>query len=113
MRKYGIVFILWLLFSIGAVVAGLLTPLLALFYPFCKKDGQLAKMVEASDRQIACFYFGGSGRWTLSVECAHEKRNRHRAIKAAIDEIDPNHCTDSMNSEGAYCRITDRKWGVK
>lgn len=52
---------------------------------------------------------GFSGRVTLSTECIHAMR----WMKNILNEIENNHCEESAFTEGAYCRIKDKKLGIK
>jgi hypothetical protein len=90
-------------------LAGLLTPFLAALYPYFDKRGQNAKRVEAIDRVLAAFYFGCSGRWTLSVECAHEQRRSLRFLHGVLNIMDEMHCENSAHNEGVYCEWPKEK----
>lgn len=60
------------------------------------------------DRMCAAM-LGFSGRVTLSTECIHAMR----WMKNILNEIENNHCEESAFTEGAYCRIKDKKLGIK
>lgn len=103
MKRKLLWIVLWVLFSIGSIVAAFLTPFLTLCYPFINKHSQIAKMVESADRMIAAFYFGCSGRWTLSIECAHRQPKLFVVLRCILDRVKPGHCEESAFNEGAYC----------
>ena len=90
-------------------MSGLLTPILTLIYPWANKTSQLAKAVEAMDRTIAAFYFGCSGRWTLSIECAHQKRQDMKALRQLMNQVSPGHCEESAFTENAHCDYPRKK----
>ena len=95
--------VLYLAFCLGAFVAGCLTPILVLLYPLMDKKGQNAKRVESMDRTIAAFYFGCSGRWTLSIECAHQQRREMKTMRDMLERALPGHCEESANNENVFC----------
>ena len=54
---------------------------------------------------------GFSGRLLLSTELINDKK--HTWIYNILNDIEPNHCEESAFGEGAYCRISDKKMGIK
>lgn len=106
-RRISLVVGFWILFSVGCI----LTPIMVLLYPFAKKHGYITNLVEAADRMVAAL-LGFSGHWELSVEYAIDPE-RYKRMHDYLNSIAPDHCEKSAISEGAYCRISDRKMGTK
>jgi len=103
-RKSIWVLFLWLIFTFGCLCA----PIIAITFPFIKKYKYIFNFIMAADRMCAAM-LGFSGRLTLSSECTHEMK----WMRNMLNEIEENHCEESAFSEGAYCRISDRKLGHK
>lgn len=99
---------LYVIFSAGCIIAPFVAWLL--MFPAFRRMTYLVNYVKAADRLMAA-QLGFSGRFTLSTECAHERC--YRWMHDMLNEIDENHCEESMYTEGAYCRLSDRKIGYK
>lgn len=100
------VFVLWIIFCIGCIVA----PFLAIVLPICKPTGYSRNFVVAADRMMAAL-LGFSGRITLSTECVHSLK--HHRMHDMLNEIEPLHCECSAVEEASYCRLSDRRLGDK
>lgn len=106
MIRIFLVFVLWLGFSLCC----LLTPFVAIFYPFFPKNHYLRRVVKSADRTMAAL-FGYSGKFTLSVECATEPKLIW--LHDILNIIEKNHCENEVLKEHAYCSIINKKIGDK
>jgi hypothetical protein len=111
MKHHLLWFKLWLLFSIGSILAGFWSAWLALHYHTFAKDSQNALRVEATDRMLAAYWFGCTGRWTISVECAVTDRKELREMRNDLETLVPGHCMNSAIEERVYVRIKDKTLG--
>lgn len=105
-RKIIFVLLLWIAFSLGCFLA----PFLALVLPFYHKNIYTKNFIKAADRMTAAM-LGFSGQLLLSTEVLNY--NKLRWLHLILNELEPNHCEDSAFGEGAYCRISDKKMGIK
>jgi len=94
------------LFTVGCLVS----PILALVFPFFPKNSYLRRFVKAADRMMAAM-LGYSGKFTLSVESATEPKLEW--LHLMLNKIEDNHCEQEMLKEHAYCRIKQRDLGDK
>ena len=104
---------LWFLFSLGSILAGFWGVWLAARYHTFEKNSQNALKVEATDRMLAAYWFGCSGRWTISVECAMTDRKELQDMRRDLETLAPGHCMNSAIEERVYVRIKDRSIGDK
>lgn len=98
--------ILWFIFSAGCVVA----PIMSIVLLFKWKDIYVRNFVLAADRMLASL-LGFSGHCALSAELVYCAR--FKWMRNMLDSIDENHCEISAYTEGAYCRLSDRRIGSK
>jgi len=105
-KKYALVFLLWLAFAAGCFVAPFMVPVL----PLVRRRRYSFFALCAADRLMAAL-LGFSGRVTLSAELSHS--DRYPWLRDSLNRIQPNHCEESAYSEGAYCRISDHTLGDK
>jgi hypothetical protein len=107
-RKFVWVLFLWFLFSIGCYCAPFIA--LAIAIPATRRSRYMQFFIRAADRLCAAM-LGFSGRLMLSTELANEPRLHW--MYYLLNEIETNHCEESVYEEGAYCRLYDRRLGVK
>jgi hypothetical protein len=107
-RKLIWVLFLWLLFSIGCFCAPFIA--IAIAIPATRKSRYMQFFIRAADRLCAAM-LGFTGRFMLSTELANEPRLRW--MYYLLNEIETNHCEESVYEEGAYCRLYDRRLGAK
>jgi len=103
-KRYGLVALLWVLFSLCCFAA----PFLALFFRWYPKGSYPRRFVRAADKLIAAM-LGFSGRFTLSAELADH--SEYQWLRDILNTVEPNHCELEAFSEGAYCRISDHQRG--
>jgi hypothetical protein len=100
MKKRLTWFKLWVMFSGGLILSAFKAAWLASQYHKYPKDSQNAKIVEAADRWLAASHYGCDGRWTISVECARQKKNvRLQKLMKDLSIIDERHCQQSAEDE--------------
>jgi hypothetical protein len=107
-RKLIWVLFLWFLFSIGCFCAPFIA--IAIAIPATRKSRYMQFFIRAADRLCAAM-LGFTGRFMLSTELANEPRLRW--MYYLLNEIETNHCEESVYEEGAYCRLYDRRLGAK
>lgn len=104
-RKYLWILFLWIMFTFGCFLA----PFLAMMIPFTRRE-YIVRFVKAADRMLAAM-LNYSGRNMLSTELAHD--TSFKWMHDMLNEIDENHCEESAYAEGAYCRLSDRRLGIR
>lgn len=106
MKRTALIFILWIAFTAGCLVA----PFVAIAFLFFKHNHYLGNFARAADRMDAAI-LGFSGRHMLSTELNYS--DRLKWIKKCLYIIDKKHCEEAAYDEGVYCRLTDRTLGKK
>ena len=103
-KKYSLVFVLWILFSLCCFAA----PFAAIFFPLYRRRSYMRRFVKTADRMLAAL-LGFSGRVTLSVELASS--DRYTWVRDILNMVEHKHCENEAFEEGAYCRIKDHEIG--
>lgn len=117
LSSYLVIFALWVILSVGSVLAGLLAPFFFMLYPFFRNGGWIRNVAEAHDRTAAAMWFGWNGRRTISLECAYEERlNRNRKrrqvallVRGALNKADPRHVPQSVFEAHDYCELEEKE----
>lgn len=107
-RVFMWVTFLWFLFTFGCLCAPIIA--IAIAMPFTRRLHYIQRFVRAADRLCAAM-LGFSGRHMLSTELTYSTYLVW--MRNLLNEIQPNHCEDSAYEEGAYCKISDRKIGIR
>lgn len=95
MNKLVAILLLWLPFSIAALLA-IPVSLFAIFV-----EWEYAKNILRAKDKLAAALLGWSGKYTVSAECGAETDCLPcRAVCWILEWIDPGHCTGAAKREG-------------
>ena len=95
MKKLAIILILWLPFSIGSLVA----ILVSLFAILAEKNEYGKNVLRAMDKTLAAV-LGFTGYYTLSAECGVSRAPAWSALRWALNKIQAGHCDGAAEREG-------------
>lgn len=94
-RRVLVLFVLWLPFSLAAIVA-IPVSFIAVFF-----EWDYAKNILRAKDRMAAALLGWSGRYTISAECGADLDCAPcRAVCWLLDWIDPGHCAGAAKREG-------------
>lgn len=95
MKKTAIILVLWLPFTIGCLVAGIVSLFAILF----DRVEYGKNVLRAMDKTLASV-LGFDGYHTLSAECGISKKQPWIALKWILDNIQEGHCEGAAKNEG-------------
>ena len=94
MKLLAALMILWLPFSLAAIVA-IPVSLVAVFI-----EWEYAKNILRAKDKLAAALLGWSGRYTVSAECGASDCQFCRAVCLLLNLIDKGHCEGASKREG-------------
>ena len=95
MKKLAIILVLWIPFSIGCIVA-IVVSLLAILL---EENAYGKDVLRAMDKVLAAVC-GFSGYFTLSAECGVTEKQPWVLLKNLLNKIQQNHCEGAAKNEG-------------
>lgn len=95
LTKLAIILVLWLPFSLGAV----LSVLLSLAAIILDEYAYAKNILRAMDKTLAAV-LGFSGFFTLSAECGVSNEKPWVWLRWLLDKIQPGHCEGAAQNEG-------------
>lgn len=95
MKKLAIILILWLPFSIGAVVA-----VFASLAAILLEENTYGKNVLRAMDKLLAAVLGFDGFYSLSAECGVATTQPWIALRWLLDKIQPGHCEGAAKNEG-------------
>lgn len=103
MKKLAIILVLWIPFSIGCLVA-ILVSLAAILL----EENEYGKdVLRAMDKLLAAV-LGFSGYFTLSAECGVTEKQPWLLLKTLLNLIQPGHCEGAAKNEGLSTHLPRR-----
>lgn len=95
MKKLAVILVLWMPFSIGAILS---VPVSLFAIAFGTYD--YAKNVLRAMDKLTAAVFGFSGYYSLSAECGKSECKLCNLLCALLDRIEKGHCSGAAKKEG-------------
>lgn len=94
MKLLAVLLILWLPFSLAAIVA-IPVSLVAVFI-----EWEYAKNILRAKDKLAAALLGWGGQYTISAECGASECRFCKLLCRFLDMIQPGHCAGAARNEG-------------